>query len=111
MCIRDSYDKNTEFVQNSTQLNAYLGDLNYYLKKHPNSKVLLIGHTDNVGAPKQNKLLSKNRAISVMNLMKEFGIAAKRIRVDYRGENMPLASNATDSGRKKNRRVEVRIIN
>ena len=105
------YDNNTEFVQNSTQLNAYLGNLNSYLKKHPNSKVLLIGHTDNVGTSDQNKLLSKKRAFSVKYLMEEFGIATKQIKVDYMGDKNPLSSNATNNGRKKNRRVEVRLIN
>jgi len=105
------YDNNTEFVQNSTQLNAYLGNLNSYLKKHPTSKVLLIGHTDNVGTSDQNKLLSKKRAFTVKSLMEEFGIAAKQIKVDYMGDKRPLVSNATNNGRKKNRRVEVRLIN
>lgn len=104
------YDNNTDFVHNSPQLKDYLSNLNLYLDKHPNSKVLLTGHTDNIGASSKNELLSKNRAITVKTLMETFGIATQRIKVDYQGDKKPLASNATDTGRKKNRRVEVRII-
>lgn len=105
------YDNNTDFVQTSPQLKDYLSKLNLYLDKNPTSKILLIGHTDNVGASDQNEKLSKKRAFSVKSLMEDFGIATQRIMIDYQGGKKPLASNATDSGRKKNRRVEVRIIN
>lgn len=105
------YDNNTDFVDDSPQLENYLSNLTIYLNAHPKSKVLLTGHTDNVGTESRNKELSKVRALSVKTLMEKFGIAEQRIQVDYQGDKKPLASNATNNGRKKNRRVEVRIIN
>ncbi len=105
------YDNNTDFVQSSPQLSTYLDKLNTYLDKNPSSKILLVGHTDNIGASDQNEELSKKRAFSVKSLMENFGIATQRIMIDYQGDKKPLASNDSDKGRKKNRRVEVRIIN
>jgi len=104
------YDNNTDFVTSSPQLEYYLNSLNSYLNLHPESKVLLTGHTDNIGESGKNEQLSKNRAISVKTLMETFGIAEQRIKVDYQGDKKPLASNSTNIGRRKNRRVEVRII-
>ncbi len=104
------YDNNTDFVNNSPQLKNYLSNLDLYLNSHPDSKVLLVGHTDNVGASTQNEQLSKKRAFSVKTLMENFGIATQRIMIEYQGDKKPLASNATVNGRKKNRRVEVRIV-
>ncbi len=106
------YDNNTDFVDDdSPQLEDYLSKLYLYLNTYPDSKVLLTGHTDNVGRKGRNEELSKARAFSVKTLMEKSGIAAQRIQVDYQGDKKPLASNATSNGRKKNRRVEVRIIN
>ncbi len=104
------YDNNTDFVNNSPQLKDYLSNLDIYLDEHPDSKVLLVGHTDSVGASTKNEQLSKKRAFSVKTLMENFGIAAQRIMIDYQGDKKPLASNSTVNGRKKNRRVEVRIV-
>jgi len=105
------YDNNTKFVDDSPQLEDYLSKLYAYLNANPESKVLLTGHTDNVGSGSRNEELSKIRAFSVKTLMENFGIAEQRIQVDYQGDKKPLASNATNNGRKKNRRVEVRIVN
>ena len=105
------YDINTDIVGDSPQLKDYLRKINLYLNAHPDSKVILTGHTDNVGNVDRNKELSKIRAFSVKKLMKKFGIAEERIRIDYQGDKKPIAPNTTSNGRKKNRRVEVRIIN
>ncbi len=105
------YDNNTDFVEDSPQLKDYLSKLYTYLDTYPTSKVLVTGHTDNVGTSARNEELSKIRAISVKTLMKKFGISGQRIEVDYQGDKKPLASNTSNKGRRKNRRVEVRIIN
>lgn len=69
--------------------------------------VLVVGHTDNVGAPAANKTLSENRARSVFNHMGAQGFERARIRIEGRGADAPIASNADEQGRQENRRVEI----
>jgi len=68
------------------------------------------GHTDNVGSPATNKLLSEARATSVQTYIKNKGIPATRLRAKGFGETKPIATNATDEGRQQNRRVEFTIL-
>ncbi len=78
-----------------------------YMKAHPNAKVAIQGHTDNVGDAGNNLKLSLTRAGSVRAyLVNKFGIEANRVKAVGYGQNRPIASNATEEGRQKNRRVE-----
>ena len=79
-----------------------------YLNAHKNKKFYIIGHTDNVGNFNTNKSLSENRAKAVMNeLIKKYGIDTNQLKA-YGVANMcPITSNATDSGKARNRRVEI----
>ena len=79
------------------------------LKSNPSISIEVIGHTDNQGNDDTNKTLSKNRANSVVNFLVEKGISKTRISSVGMGETSPVASNDTDSGRQKNRRVEFKI--
>ena len=73
--------------------------------------VLIEGYTDNVGSAESNKTLSKNRADAVKNfLVENTGINSKRIETKALGERNPVADNATEEGRKKNRRVELIVF-
>ncbi len=75
------------------------------------TKVKIIGHTDNVGNPQSNLALSKGRANSVVNYLTSRGIASNRIQlVDGRGDTEPIASNATAAGKAKNRRVDITLL-
>jgi len=77
------------------------------LKQYPTSQILLEGHTDSTGPSSYNQKLSKSRADAVMKvLVDHFGIHADRIRTTGMGESQPIASNETDEGRGRNRRVE-----
>lgn len=81
------------------------------LKKHKEiKKVLIKGHTDNVGKRTYNLKLSENRAKSVMEYLIKKGI--ERERLDYKGygPDVPIADNSTEEGRAMNRRVEFEII-
>ncbi len=79
-----------------------------YLKEHPNKHATLVGHTDAEGSLEGNIALSKKRAGSVMNrLIKEFGIPVDQISAEGNGYLSPRATNETEDGRTKNRRVEV----
>ena len=76
------------------------------LAANPEVKVLITGHTDNVGNDASNMTLSLNRANSVRSWLIEKGIDATRIRAEGRGETMPRATNDTEEGRAQNRRIE-----
>lgn len=79
------------------------------LRQHPNSTVLVVGHTDTIGAAAYNMQLSEERAMAVARELVAFGTSASRIRVLGRGFEEPIATNATVAGRAQNRRVEIII--
>jgi OmpA-OmpF porin, OOP family len=70
-------------------------------------KIGVYGHTDNVGKPESNKTLSRERAKAVQDYLMTKGITADQIESDGYGDEQPIADNATDAGRAKNRRVEI----
>jgi OOP family OmpA-OmpF porin len=77
------------------------------MKKYPDLKITLEGHTDNVGGLAYNEKLSQRRVDAVKkHLVEKFGIEASRLNAKGYGEIRPIASNATKEGRQKNRRVE-----
>jgi len=77
------------------------------LRANPEIKISVEGHTDNVGNPKSNKILSDNRAKSVVTAIIAQGIDAKRLSSVGHGQDKPIADNKTEEGRAKNRRVEL----
>ena len=80
------------------------------LKQHPEiARLAVDGHTDNRGAEKANITLSQRRALSVVRWLTEHGIDARRLEARGFGPRRPLADNATEAGRTKNRRVEFLI--
>ena len=79
-------------------------------KEYPNSKFILEGHTDSVGSAKNNQLLSEKRANAVRDWLIANGINSDRLTAKGFGEDKPIASNKTRSGRANNRRVEVKLI-
>jgi OOP family OmpA-OmpF porin len=70
----------------------------------------LAGHTDNVGSDAANLKLSKNRAESVKSYLVSQGVNSGRIEANGYGESQPIATNKTDAGRQKNRRVEFTLF-
>ena len=74
------------------------------------SKVLIDGHTDNVGSPLANLQISRVRADDVASVLEEAGVAAGLIEVRAHGSRYPVAGNETELGKAKNRRVTVRLI-
>jgi len=77
------------------------------LKKNPEIKVEIDGHTDNIGSAAYNMKLSERRAKSVMKYFVDNGIEAQRLTTKNFGFTRPAASNDTDQGRAQNRRVEL----
>lgn len=79
-----------------------------FINKYPNTKFLLAGYTDSKGTEPYNQALSDRRAAVVKKyLVEKFGISDHLLYPRGYGETKPLADNATDEGRQKNRRVEV----
>jgi outer membrane protein OmpA-like peptidoglycan-associated protein len=70
-------------------------------------RVTVVGHTDSTGSDALNQALSVERAQSVRDYLSVRGVDAQRIDVQGRGSREPVASNASDSGRAQNRRVEI----
>ncbi len=88
----------------------YVFDLLYYLDQKPTAGLTCIGHTDNVGRSSKNNELGLDRANFVFQQLVNCGIAGQRIKVSSEGPNQPIADNDSSSGRAKNRRVEVKVI-
>ncbi|MCL4107369.1 UNVERIFIED_CONTAM: hypothetical protein GTU68_067280 [Idotea baltica] len=86
-------------------------DLDEIVKSIKNSgkKVVISGHTDNRGNPESNKNLGKWRADEVMKKLISKGLKASQVTTRSFGEEKPVASNDTSTGRQKNRRVELII--
>ena len=81
------------------------------LAEHPEiKKVRVEGHTDNVGRADYNKSLSEKRAGSVMKWLTDHGIAKDRLVAKGYGQEQPIDSNETDTGRANNRRVAFTIL-
>ncbi len=76
------------------------------MKKHPNLKFRIEGHTDSDGNNAFNQKLSEERAKAVMDLLISNGIDASRLEFKGYGESKPVDSNATPEGKANNRRVE-----
>jgi len=79
------------------------------LKTNPTYLIEIKGHTDNVGDPKFNQILSQKRAESVRKYLVDKGIEEKRMTAKGFGETVPVATNKTAGGRTLNRRVEFEI--
>ena len=70
------------------------------------AKVQVAGHTDNVGDPAANLTLSNERAETIRAALVARGVAADRLSVVGYGQDRPIADNASDEGRQRNRRIE-----
>ena len=77
------------------------------LQADPALKLSIDGHTDSTGTAERNRVLSKERAEAVRGALLAKGIAAERLSAQGFGPDKPLQDNGSESGRAKNRRVEL----
>ncbi len=84
-----------------------LDDLARTLREYDQTMIQVIGHTDSVGSQSYNQGLSERRANSVAQALVQRGVSPNRIYTSGRGLSEPIASNATEEGRARNRRVEI----
>jgi outer membrane protein OmpA-like peptidoglycan-associated protein/tetratricopeptide (TPR) repeat protein len=89
---------------------AELDKLVQLLTENPTVKIEIGGHTDNVGKPNDNLVLSNNRAKAVVNYLISKNIAAARLISKGYGATKPIADNKTEQGKAQNRRTEVKVI-
>lgn len=100
------FDTNSAKIKPESE--SALKEISKLMGMKPSLKLLVVGHTDNQGGYEHNMGLSKGRAHSVVTtLVGKQGIAANRLKAAGVGYLAPVASNDTDDGRAKNRRVEL----
>lgn len=102
------------FASNSAELlpESYprLDKVAEYMTYKPSSRIEVSGHTDNVGSAKKNMALSVKRAEAVRVYLLGKGIGDGRVKAVGRGSTRPVASNDTEEGRQKNRRIEAKEL-
>jgi outer membrane protein OmpA-like peptidoglycan-associated protein len=81
------------------------------LGAYPDTRILIVGHTDSQGSDEYNMGLSERRANSAAGFLVGEGVQRSRTSTAGRGEVEPIASNDSDYGRQQNRRVEIAIYN
>ena len=111
-----TFDENSGvyFDTNKSNINAKsqatLNKLSNVFAEFPDTNILVVGHTDNTGKAEYNMALSEKRAKSVTNFLVNKGLASSRFNTLWYGEEQPKYDNTTESGRAKNRRVNVAIV-
>ena len=98
----DSYDLTSEAKHTLEQVTDIL-------IQYPQIHILIAGYTDSSGSSDYNQRLSKYRAQSVASYLSKKGLQANQLRIIGYGEENPLASNSTEEGRQRNRRIELEI--
>ena len=105
---------NIFFVQSKAEMlpesRPELNRLLLFLNDNPALQIELRGHTDNQGSSSANFKLSESRAAVIADFLLENGINKKRLKTKGYGASRPIASNANAESRKKNRRVEIKIL-
>lgn len=106
---------NINFATGSSNIQATsnrdLSTIYNLLIQAENTKINIIGHTDNTGNASKNLTLSDSRANAVVERLLSMGVDPERIQiVEGKGQNDPVASNNTSIGRAKNRRVDISLL-
>jgi OmpA-OmpF porin, OOP family len=100
------FDQATLKPESFPELNRIMGLMN----EKSGMEIEIAGHADATGPESYNLTLSEKRARSVVRYLAQKGISENRISVVYLGESKPIAPNTTADGRRRNRRVEFKIL-
>lgn len=102
------FDTDSYIIKEESQLE--LNTLIDFLELNPERRIIIRGHTDNVGAASYNQTLSENRAKAVYDFLVSNGVSKERVRFKGLGQTEPIGSNETEAGRQTNRRIDFRIF-
>ena len=102
-----TFDFNRDSVK--SQFVGTLRNTGSVLQEYDQTTVDVYGHADSVGSDEYNQDLSERRAMNVASVLMQGGVIRQRVVAQGYGESRPIASNSTDDGRARNRRVEVYI--
>jgi outer membrane protein OmpA-like peptidoglycan-associated protein len=91
------------------QFNETLISVGLVLKKFDKTLIDVYGFTDSSGSDEYNLKLSNDRAVSVATVLANQGVNQQRFYITGKGEEDPIASNASEAGRAQNRRVEIML--
>jgi outer membrane protein OmpA-like peptidoglycan-associated protein len=113
--VGESFSLNSiQFATNSYQMSALdkasLAPFVAYLQAHPSMTIELQGHTDNMGRPGDNQVLSQRRAEAVHAFLLSQGVPAAQMRAKGYGDSQPIADNRLSEGRAKNRRTVFQVL-
>ena len=112
--LKVTFESGILFETNSSMLNMQSQDaLNKFaqsLQNNPETNIVISGHTDNTGSDAINDPLSQKRAESVSHFLVSKGVKDNRMTTIGNGSKQPVADNASEEGRTKNRRVEIVIV-
>ncbi|HET9387182.1 MAG TPA: OmpA family protein [Gemmatimonadales bacterium] len=101
------------FAQESDELASSSRDnlrrLATSFEKYPNTRIMIVGHTDSQGGTDRNQSLSERRAQAMASFLEQVGVNRGRLTTIGRGDAEPIATNDTDAGRQWNRRIEIAI--
>lgn len=111
--IKITFSNGILFATNSSALSASsksdLDKFAFSLRNSPDTDVTIFGHTDNTGTYEVNQRVSRQRAESVASFLIKNGVDQRRIAIIGKAYDEPVASNASEAGRARNRRVEIYI--
>lgn len=107
MSSESSFDVNSTTIK--PNFKSTLGRIAKIVNKYGKTHLSLVGHTDSTGSKSYNQKLSEQRATAIQDYFNSIKVIPERMTVYAMGEDKPRASNATASGRKQNRRVEIII--
>lgn len=99
----------TDSADIASNFYAPLNDLARTFKQYDQNSIEVVGHTDSTGSYQYNQTLSQRRAQSVANYLTAQGVNGARVTTRGAGPDQPVASNASESGRAQNRRVEINL--
>jgi outer membrane protein OmpA-like peptidoglycan-associated protein len=102
------FDYNSDRIKPTAAEN--LRNLARSLNNYPNTDLVIVGHTDDIGSDQFNLDLSRRRAQAAASYLASLGVNSARLRTYGRGEEEPAAANTNETGRQQNRRVEVAIF-
>ncbi|MBR0566573.1 OmpA family protein [Azoarcus sp. L1K30] len=105
--VSNGFDSGSAEVR--PQLAAILDSIVPTLKDYPEVALQIVGHTDSAGSEMYNLKLSIKRSEAVMEYLRKRGVALDRMSADGKGEAEPIANNAHEAGRARNRRVEIHL--